>query len=94
MRYVDAAPALLYSPRMAKKLSGAKTSAPAPGRADLPVSQGEGEVAQQHRPTKTKRPDEMVSSGLLNFSDAERKTRYGFQIMSATVLPAGMNGMT
>jgi hypothetical protein len=34
---------------MAKKISGVKTP---PGRADLPVSQGEGEAAQQHRPTK------------------------------------------
>jgi hypothetical protein len=36
---------------MAKKISGAKTSL---GRADLPVSQGEGEAAQQRRPTTKK----------------------------------------
>ena len=33
---------------MAKKSAGAKTS---PGRTDLPVSRGEGEAAQQRRPT-------------------------------------------
>jgi len=32
---------------MAKKISGVKTSAPSAGRADLPVSLGEGEAAQQ-----------------------------------------------
>ena len=36
---------------MTKKVSGAKTSAPSGGRADLLVSQGEGEAAQQRRPT-------------------------------------------
>ena len=43
---------------MAKKISGAKTSAPSggaiAGRADLPVSRGEGEAAQQRRPTTKK----------------------------------------
>ncbi len=38
---------------MAKKSSGAKTSL---GRADLPVSRGEGEAAQQRRPTTTTKP--------------------------------------
>jgi hypothetical protein len=39
---------------MAKQISGAKTPAPSTGRADLPVSQGEGEAAQQRRPTSKK----------------------------------------
>ena len=38
---------------MAKKISGAKTSL---GRADLPVSRGAGEAAQQRRPTTTHTP--------------------------------------
>ena len=46
---------------MAKKLSGAKTSAPSTGRADLPVSRGEGEAAQQRRPTT-----KLKSSALLD----------------------------
>ena len=39
---------------MAQKLSGAKTSPASAGRADLPVSRGEGKAAQQRRPTTTK----------------------------------------
>ena len=39
---------------MARKISGAKTPAASAGRADLPVSLGEGEAAQQRRPTTKK----------------------------------------
>jgi hypothetical protein len=51
---VDAAGFPAHTRRMAKKISGVKTSAPSAGRADLPVSLGEGEAAQQRRPTTKK----------------------------------------
>ena len=44
---------------MAKKISGAKTS---PGRADLLVSRGDGEAAQQRRPTKPAKPSALLDT--------------------------------
>jgi len=54
---------------MAKKISGAKTSTPAAGRADLPVSQGEGEAAQQHRPTTKLKPSALLDTRVIYCGD-------------------------
>jgi len=52
---------------MAKKISGAKTSL---GRADLPVSRGKGEAAQQHRPTNTKlKPSALLDTRVVYCGD-------------------------
>ena len=57
---------------MAKKISGAKTSAPSggaiAGRADLPVSRDEGAAAQQHRPTKLK-PSSLLDTRVVYCGD-------------------------
>ena len=54
---------------MAKKISGAKTSAPSGGRADLPVSRGEGEAAQQRRPTKPAKPSSLLDTRVVYCGD-------------------------
>jgi DNA modification methylase len=51
---------------MAKKISGVKTSL---GRADLPVSQGEGEAAQQRRPTTKLKPSALLDTRVVYCGD-------------------------
>ena len=51
---------------MAKKISGAKTSL---GRADLPISQGKGEAAQQHRPTTKLKPSSILDTRVVYCGD-------------------------
>jgi hypothetical protein len=54
---------------MAKKIFGAKTSAPSGGWADLPVSRGEGEAAQQRRPTKPAKPSSLLDTRVVYCGD-------------------------
>jgi hypothetical protein len=61
-RHIDAAAALLYSPRMAKKIPGVKTSA---GRADLPVSLD----APQRVPTTKLKPSALLDTRVIYCGD-------------------------
>jgi len=66
---IDGGGPLLYSPHMAKKISGAKTPAASAGRADLPVSRGEGEAAQQRRPTTKLKPSALLDTRVVYCGD-------------------------
>ena len=47
----------------------AKTSAASAGRADLPVSRGEGEAAQQRRPTTKLKPSALLDTRVVYCGD-------------------------
>ena len=60
---IDAANFPAQTPRMAKK------AAATTGRADLPVSRGEGEAAQQRRPTTKLKPSALLDTRVVYCGD-------------------------